>query len=565
MIPKLTAKGLILSLIILTNCTYSQLTDVKDDFSKYYVDLPFEMPLLQTPKFPEKDFLVTNYGAIGDGLFKNTEAIQKAIDACTNAGGGRVVIPRGIWITGPIIIKNNVNLHLELGALLQFSKDFKDYPVINAIYEGTMQLRCQSPISARNANNIAITGDGVIDGGGDAWRYVKKFKLTALQWKALVSSGGVVDKSGNNWWPSQSALDASIYIDEMTKKNQKPDYELVRNSPEYLRPVMVNLISSKNILLDGPTFQNSPAWNIHPVMCENMIVRNITVRNPWYSQNGDGIDLESCKNVIVYNSRFDVGDDALCMKSGKNEEGRERGIPTENIIIADCIVYHGHGGFVIGSEMSGGVRNIKVSNCQFIGTDIGLRFKSTRGRGGIVENIYIDNIFMKDISTEAIGFNMFYGGFAPKEDKSADDNSKTAQAVPVSEETPQFKNIFMNQVLCIGAENGLILQGLPEMSIKGIELKNSIITANIGVSIYDAENIKIENTKIISNSGIPFNITNSKNVVFDTVESGDNETFFSIEGSKSSDIIIKGEGAEKLGSKVKFGNGASQNSIKIIK
>src|SRR5690606_35184650 len=182
---------------------------------------------------------------------------------------------------------------------------------------------------------------------------------------------------------------------------------------DFLRPVMVSLVGCNKVLLDGPTFQNSPAWNLHPLMCSNVILRNLTVRNPWYSQNGDGVDLESCKNVLIYNNTFDVGDDAICFKSGKNEDGRKRGMATENVIVKNNVVYHGHGGFVIGSEMSGGVKNVHVSNCTFLGTDVGLRFKSTRGRGGVVENIYISDIDMTNIPTESIRFNMFYGGNAP--------------------------------------------------------------------------------------------------------------------------------------------------------
>ena len=178
---------------------------------------------------------------------------------------------------------------------------------------------------------------------------------------------------------------------------------------------MVSLISCNKVLLDGPVFQNSPAWCIHPLMCENLTVRNIDVRNPWYSQNGDGIDIESCKNSVVYNCTFDVGDDAICIKSGKDQEGRDRGMPTENLIVKNCVVYHGHGGVTVGSEMSGGVKNMHVSGCTFIGTDVGLRFKSNRGRGGVVEKIFISNIDMINIPTNAISFNLYYGGLSPDE------------------------------------------------------------------------------------------------------------------------------------------------------
>jgi polygalacturonase len=194
-------------------------------------------------------------------------------------------------------------------------------------------------------------------------------------------------------------------------------------------------------------------------------MRNTTVKNPWYSQNGDGIDIESCKNSIVHDCNFDVGDDAICIKSGKDKEGRDRGIPTENLVVKNCIVYHGHGGVTIGSEMSGGVKNMHVSNCTFLGTDVGLRFKSNRGRGGIVENIYISNIEMINIPSQAISFNLYYSGMSVSEDMEEGTAGQLPKLIPVTEETPQFKNIFIRDVNCNGAYQGIFLQGLPEMNL----------------------------------------------------------------------------------------------------
>ncbi|MHC4170980.1 MAG: glycoside hydrolase family 28 protein, partial [Planctomycetota bacterium] len=304
--------------------------------------LPFAMPEFKAPEFPNRTFLITDYGAVSDGQTKNTEAIAKTIGACAKAGGGTVVVPAGFWMTGPILLKSNVNLHLDKGAIIVFSSAIEDYPMVQRTFEGLESIRRQSPISGGNLENIAITGDGVIDGSGGVWRPVKKYKLRESDWRKLVSSGGAVDEAADIWWPSQAALNGAKTVAEL-KNRQAPVAEYIQ-AAEYLRPVMVSLVSCKNVLLDGPTFQNSPAWNIHPLMCENMTIRNITVRNPWFSQNGDGLDLESCKNVVVHNCSFDVGDDAMCMKSGKDEYGRQRGIPTENVAIWDCTVYHGHGG-----------------------------------------------------------------------------------------------------------------------------------------------------------------------------------------------------------------------------
>ena len=346
-------------------------------------NLPFAMRKVELPSIPARAFNVTDFGAIGDGASLNTAAFAKAIEACSKAGGGRVVVPQGIWLTGPIQLKNNIGLHVERGAVIQFSRRFDDYPLVRTTWEGSPAVRRMSPIYGVQLENIAITGEGVLDGSGEAWRMVKKSKLTEFEWRKLVASGGVLDKSGETWWPSTEAMNGAALVRSLDKRGAP--IEEYAAAKEFLRPVLVSLTECKRVLLDGPTFQNSAAWNIHPLMCEDLVIRNITVLNPWYSQNGDGLDLESCRRAVVYNCHFDVGDDAICLKSGRDEFGRKRGRPCEEIVISDCVVYHGHGGFTVGSEMSGGVRNVVVRRCTFLGTDLGIRFKTTRGRGGVVE------------------------------------------------------------------------------------------------------------------------------------------------------------------------------------
>ena len=283
---------------------------------------------------------------------------------------------------------------------------------------------------------------------------------------------------------------------------------------DFLRPVMVSIVSSKKILLDGPTFQNSPAWNIHPLMSEDITIRNINVRNPWYSQNGDGLDLESCKNAVIYNNTFDVGDDAICFKSGKDQDGRDRGMPTENVIVKNNIVYHGHGGFVVGSEMSGGIRNIHISNCTFIGTDVGLRFKSTRGRGGVVENIYISNIDMINIPTDVINFNLFYGGNAPvlEADQDASKEARDETLVPVSEETPSFKNIFMKNIRAVASGTAANFQGLPEMNLQNVSLENAYFETQNGIIAMDTDGLILKNVEVIPVKGTALTLYNSKQI-----------------------------------------------------
>jgi DNA sulfur modification protein DndE len=265
-----------------------------------------------------------------------------------------------------------------------------------------------------------------------------------------------------------------------------------------LRPKMLRLISCKKVLLEGVTFQNPPNWTLNPALCEEVSILNVQVRNSPNAQNSDALDLESCRHAVIRGCTFDVGDDGICLKSGQDAAGRRIGVPTEDVLIEGCTVYHAHGGFTIGSEMSGGVRNVRVNNCTFMGTDIGLRFKSTRGRGGVVENIYVSNVRMTDIPGNAINFNMYYGGRPPLE--VAGEPSKV-EIPPVTEGTPQFRNIHIENVICRGANAAIFLQGLPEMPIRDIDLKNVSITSQKGVSVTDAEGIHFDHVQVISASG----------------------------------------------------------------
>lgn len=511
-------KYLICALSIAQLLIVPQLRAQQTEIDALYEGLEFDMPRVEAPTFPDYEVDIRDFGAEGDGMTKNTDAIAKAITKVSEAGGGKVLIPRGIWLTGPITLQSNVNLHLEDGALLLFSDDFDDYPLVKTSFEGLETFRCKSPINAREVENIAITGSGTIDGAGDAWRPVKKSKMTSAQWKSLLKSGGVLSDDEKMWFPSEKSKQGSEATSNFNVPDgavTKADYEKYK---DFLRPVMVSLIKCKNVLLDGPTFQNSPAWNIHPLMSENLIIRNLSVRNPWYSQNGDGLDLESCKNTLIYNNTFDVGDDAICIKSGKNEDGRKRGMPTENAIIKNNIVYHGHGGFVVGSEMSGGVKNMHVSNCTFIGTDVGLRFKSTRGRGGVVENIYISDIDMINIPTEPIRFNLFYGGQSPilEEDQEAPEIDE--EAVPVTEETPSFRDIYIRNVTAVASGTAGYFQGLPEMNLKNIYLENVTIEAEKGISMIDADGVSLKNVKVINKKGIPLTVYNTSNLNIESFE-----------------------------------------------
>ncbi|TAK63886.1 MAG: glycoside hydrolase family 28 protein, partial [Bacteroidetes bacterium] len=363
------------------------------EIEKYLSLLPFTMPPLKEPVFPDTRVSIVEHGAVNDGRTLNTQAINSAIQACAKTGGGKVVVPPGTWLTGSIKLESNVNLHLERGALVQFSGRVEDYSLMAGFDGKSKRYFVSPPLYSYRATNIAITGEGVIDGAGEKWRYVKKEKLTEQQWRELTQSGGVVTPDGRQWWPSKAAMEGEAYLAELQKREKSGDNvsaEDYAKAREFLRPDMVRLVQSEGILLDGPTFQNSPRFHVYLFQSENIIVRNIKIKTEWYAQNGDGLDLNSCRNVLMYNSRVDVGDDAICLKPGNIADKQKPGPACENIVIADCIVNHGHGGFVIGSESHGGARNVYVKNCIFAGTDVGLRFKSLRGKGGVIENIYID-------------------------------------------------------------------------------------------------------------------------------------------------------------------------------
>jgi hypothetical protein len=497
------------------------------------------LPAVTAPRIPDRAVNLTDFGAVPDGRMLNTAAFAAAIDAVAAQGGGRVVVPPGLWRTGPIVLKSRVELRVERGALVQFSDNLEDYPLVETNFEGRGAWRCQSPISGAKLEDIAITGEGVIDGAGGAWRPVKKEKLTARQWSALVASGGVVNGSGTIWYPSTASLAGNE-----GRSPRGDSAEAARAVKDALRPVMVSLVECRRVLLEGVTFQNSPNWNLHPLMCEDVTLRRVTVRNPWFSQNGDGLDLDSCRNALVEQCSFDVGDDAICMKSGRDAEGRRRGRPTENVLIRDCVVYHGHGGFVIGSEMSGGVRNIIVENCTFIGTDVGLRFKSTRGRGGVVENIHITGLRMTDIPTEPILFDLFYGGSAPteREDSAATGASALAVAAvpPVTEETPAFRNIVVRDVVCRGAERAALLQGLPEMPLQNIRLENIDISgAATGIEMGDVDGIIFDRVRVAVARGPALSIRDGRNIaVTDFGSEGGTAPMVKIVGARSAGIAL---------------------------
>ena len=471
-----------------------------DEFAYLYENLPFKMERVARPVIPDLRVSVKDFGGVGDGVTLNTEAFAKAMKHLSDKGGGHLDVPAGIWLTGPIEILSNCDLHVTPNAVIIFDPDRDLYPIIQTVFEGLDTRRCESPVHAEGARNISITGGGVLDGSGEAWRMVKKSKLTDGEWRKLVASGGIVSRDGRIWYPDEGFEKATMFSN-MNVPSADLTEEQWNEIKSFLRPNMVSLRNCENVLLEDCSFQNSPCWNVHPLMCKNLIVNRVNIRNPYYSQNGDAIDVDSCENVLITNSTFDAGDDGICIKSGKDADGRRRARPCKNLIVDNCTVFHGHGGFTVGSEMSGGVENIKVSNCRFLGTDVGLRFKSKRGRGGVVKNIYINDIYMKDILADAILFDLFYGGKSAVEAAAEKDETVNVPAVPVDETTPEFRDIYISNVCCNGASKAMLFNGLPEMPVTNINVSDCTITADEGITLRNSQDITFKNVKCYPEKG----------------------------------------------------------------
>ncbi len=479
------------------------------DLDAYFRNIPFEMPRLERPAIPARTVSLADFGGVPDGVTLNTEAFAEAIENLAGKGGGRLEVPAGIWFTGPITLKSNIELHLDADAVIVFSTDQDLYPIIDTNFEGLDVRRCLSPVNALGEKNIAITGKGIIDGNGAAWREVKRRKVSDDQWKRIVAAGGLLSEDGKVWFPDEGYMKARATAGSLNYPDPSFDENEIKT---FLRPVLVSLRECENVLLEGVTFQNSPCWNLHPLYCKNVIVKDVNVRNPHYSANGDGIDIDACENVLLVGSTFDVGDDAICIKSGKDADGRRHARKCRNLVIADCTVYHGHGGFVVGSEMSGGVEDILVRDCRFLGTDVGLRFKSRRGRGGVVSNIFIDHIYMKDIVAEALLFDLYYGGKSAVEVMAEGGEPVEEAAQPVDETTPCFRDIYISDIVCNGAARAMFFNGIPEMPVKNVAVDRCTITGNVGIQLCWAEDVTMRNTVIVPRTGEPVTTLFCKNV-----------------------------------------------------
>ena len=461
--------------LILTALTIVSILSAKaEDYSKHYQNLPVELKQVVSFDIPDNTVSIADFGGVGDGVALNTEAFQKAISALTKKGGGRLVVPQGVWLTGPIVLKDNIDLHIERNAIVLFSPDKSLF--VDA--EGKSS-RCDPGIKASKRKNIAITGEGIIDGNGAQWRPVKRSKVSDTEWKRFAAIGGVERQNGALWYPW----------------DVKAGYKNIADTPENQeksRQDLIRLTDCENILIEGVTVQNSPRFHVHPCNSKNIIIDGITVRCPWNAQNGDAIDLSDCHQALIVNSVVDAGDDGICMKSGK-AKATALVNGCEDILIEDNTVFHAHGGFVIGSEDITGMKRIVVRRCRFSGTDTGLRFKSGIGRGGKTEDIHISDIVMNDITDEAIVFQCDYV------DRPAGSEGKKAKTSG-SEFVPEFTDIHISNVVCRGAKTAIKAKGIEGMNcIHDIEIANStIVYTSKGADIDEATaKVKLSNVNIV--------------------------------------------------------------------
>ena len=410
-------------------------------YGSLYKDLPVALAEPALPAIPALTVRVTDFGAVGDGITDNTEAFAKAVASLAGQGGGHLVVPAGIFLTGPVALKDRMDLHLERGALVLLTPDKRAHLRDGKVVPG---------ISASKRMDVSITGEGIIDGNGQWWRGVKRGKVSDVEWNAFRRMGGTVTDDGSLWYP----FDLKAF----------PNIADTYRAQEKMRTHLVRFTDCERVLVQGVTIQNAPKFHLVPQRCRDIVIDNVTVRCPWNAQNGDGIDLMHCRRALVTRCTVDVGDDGICMKAGAGGEAVKAG-PCEDILVTGNTVFHAHGGFVIGSDFSGGMYRIVVRDNTFSGTDTGLRFKSAPGRGGHCGEIFISDIRMSDIQGEAVVFETSYT------DRPVGSDSPAGRQG--SDFVPEFSGIRIRRVVCCGARTAVAATGSLEM-IHDITLEDCI-------------------------------------------------------------------------------------------
>lgn len=425
--------------------------------------LPAIAAQIKAPEFPNKDFSIMQYGAKNDSTFNSSAAFKKAIEACNQQGGGRVIVPAGVYFTGPVYLKSNVNLHLEKGARIVFSTNPNDYlPLVHGRWEGVELMNYSSLIYAYQEKNIAITGEGILDG-----------KATFDNWWPW--------KGGKGWKKGAPNQNDSGNRPALFKMNDNgvPVEDRKFGNGFYLRPQFFQPYQCNNILVEGVTFTNSPMWNLTPCLCNNITIRKVTIEA--HGPNTDGCDPESCKNVLIQDCLFNTGDDCIAIKSGRNADGRKFNTPSENIIIQGCTMIDGHGGVAIGSEISGGVRNVFIENCKMSSPnlDVALRIKSSAERGGTTENIYMRNVEVGQVAHQFVIATMNY-------------KNETGNFVPAMRNIA-VKNVTVHK----GGEIGVFLDGYKDSPVDNFSMSNvTIDSVPTPYKFVNAVNTQFDNVTI---------------------------------------------------------------------
>ncbi len=420
-------------LVILAGLVFTLSTSAE---APEWKQVPEILARIVSPKIPARDFVITNYGAKGDGKTDNTAAIAKAIDAAAKQGGGRVVVPAGEFLTGPIHLKSNVELHLAVeGSVLKFSTDPKKYlPVVATRFEG-MECYNYSPlIYAFEQTNVAVTGPGMLDGQAEETNW--------LAWKGRKDADTGTQKA------ARKRLD-------MMNNEGVPVSQRVFGEGHFLRPPFVEFNRCQNVLIEGVRVRRSPMWELHPLLCTNVIVRGVNIIS--HGANNDGCDPESCTDVLIEKCWFDTGDDCIAIKSGRNADGRRVGVPSQNIIIRDCTMRDGHGGTTIGSEISGSCSNVFVENCEMSSPDLtcALRLKSNAMRGGVLQNIFMRNVNVGTVHDAVLQIDFLYEEGAKGDQK------------------PIARNVVMENITCANTPRVVNARAFPAATIADVRIYNS--------------------------------------------------------------------------------------------
>lgn len=425
---------------------------------------------------------VLDHGVVPDGRTKNTAALHRAIAACKAAGGGTVWFPAGRYLTGSLNLESNLILHLEAGAELLYSGDPADSPIVPSRWECTNVFNHAPLIYANGKTNITITGRGTINGQGENWWWRNTVHDRTRREEAL---------------PAQDAW-RKLYIRiEAGEKVTPADFTIPAN---YLRPSLVVFYECKNILVEGITITDSPMWLLHPIYSDDIVVHG--VRFISHGPNGDGIDVDSCRNVRISDCFFNTGDDCIVIKSGRDNDGRRTNRPTEYVTITNCVMYKGHGAVVIGSETAGGIRNITATNCIAKGTDRGIRIKSQRGRGGVLENFRFDNWVIEDVLIQAFEITTRYG-------RTADE--------PFSDRTPVFRNFSYSNITVVNAKQIASIEGLPEKAIEQLRFSDITATGESGFIVDNATDVELHNVRLTATKGSALTVLAGRNLVLNDV------------------------------------------------